>query len=480
MSDLKIVAELDDKKFRDGLSRLRAQVNEYRNANVRAEVNAQREVFETQKNYYAKMSREQIMAANYRAGRLNAVREQLAAKRAQEEDGGMGARAMAVIGKTVAAVGASFRIATRLLDEYQQKTGAAVRGQSELAQAVERMRMGIARDMASGGTLSWIGGIVNGLEQARQAAATLYALPMRMLFGPSGEGRGLAGIRAADEAAQLDEQAAIENRRALAFQVARMEQRARTAGKDEAGMFGIRLNAMRNLQAINARDDLSPDQRNALAVEEARIRDRQIAEARQRSRDEKSGNLAEMRAVRAQRLRDEEAAAEARGVESDRKNEQARREREAKDAEIAADRQRYDFKLKELQIDEARARGQDDRVKRLQIELDVARELADLNESSLSSGEKARIGRRIRDVAALRNLSLFALDRVDPRTKARGGDIEGSIDPGDASVGVITQVFGGRAGDRKADELVSETKTQTVVLRQILAEIGTDVATFGP
>lgn len=216
---------------------------------------------------------------------LRRAREQTEKETARMRQGlrsaAQGARSVAAGFAGIVSAGAAISFATTAIQRYGQTNEIAARRTRELAQDVDKLRIGVGRDLtlalqSAGDSL---GGIVGRLESARSAVVDFLASPFT----------DVKGLR---EAQAIEERQAREMKGAEALAVARLEARAAEGDRLAAAQLGARRNRqdIARLRGIDetSRRALLDLERQRAAREESRIRNeiqREQRRLRQRAFD---------------------------------------------------------------------------------------------------------------------------------------------------------------------------------------------------
>lgn len=474
MSDLLFSAELDGNKFRDGLDRLRAVVREKHAEMVRDWANEQdkwgevERVRDDRRAKFVTASLNQGLDAMKRSAREGhgAMREEYGLTEERHS------HFIKHLGKHLIADAMGIREAIKQLREYAAETGVGTDQVESLSMAMKEFRNSIGRDITSGGAGGLFSSIIHGASAAREVLADMLALVYRPLLGPSGE-RGPANVFKAEQAAK-DLEAVSKEYKAYSEHVEMAnrqlaEQKKLVGDTFLAEKLLARERYENRVRSINGMEGLSGSQKSDLVAGSRRIMDLEIAKAVEAHEERTNRFLNEAGKLRGERLRDELAAAETRRESRDRHAEEVGRQREA-----------FRIDLERMKLDEIRAKGNDREIRAAQLQLDLKEKLRRVEESDLPEYEKAIYRRRISESVG-RQMDLLDFEKPQRKERLRD-DIVGMLDPG-AGGGtrgsIVGQIFGGQVA-RRADEQLTETRTQTGLLREILASLAAEVATYAP
>lgn len=463
MSDLLFAADLDNSKFRDGLDRLRTLVREKHNELIRDWANASDKWAEIDR---VRDDRRARFANATLADRLDR------AKRATDREdtslleslGGTGGRFrwMRGAGIAIATLAGTIYTAKKGLEEYAAASDDVAASVGRYKKAAEEARIETGRFFEASDAPGQLVAMVNA---RRELWTTVRELGQ--FVGTRGD---LAAVHEYTEAVKMRDSVTRENRAHARLISLQNEQDATTAELrgDPIGAARARARAQyeQSVRAINELKDLSSSQRSTLIAGADRIRDLSVAKAVREEEERRLSALEDMRKVRSQRLHDEEEAEARRATD-------ARRERDS----IEAAREGWRIDSNRLEAQKLRLQGDEKAAAIATARVDLEEKLVKLEESKLPAREKSEMRQRILAVGAAR---MHALDEELSRPGRRFAP---SLEPG-AGGGtrgtIMAQVFSGGSITNSAREQTAELKQQTELLRQLVQQGESAVATFAP
>lgn len=343
-------------------------------------------------------------------------------------------------------VSAAVGLAGKAIGDYAEKNSYAAAELSKVEAASSRFWTSIGRDISAGGT-GPLSEFIDMLGKAREQLTDDIA--------DNFNGGSSAEISEEMKKAEASQKEFARERRKGEIEDA-SKQRMLELNGDPLKVADAKANAaykarMAEIKALGPGGDTKGLEAQALK-EGQLIYQKAVEEANQKKQ--------------AERERKEVADEEARQQAENSEAEKTRRREALEDA-----REQSDFQLKALEVERLKADGQKDAADILREQLSTAEDIARVNHNDqLTMERKAEL---IVAINATSESKLKALERGDTKEPNQRLYTR-SVSVG-ANAGLLGQVFGNGGG---ANPMLSEAKTQTVLLRQIAQKVG-GAAVFG-
>lgn len=431
--DIQVVAEIDDKRFLDGLDRMKAQVAAYQASNIRAEADA--------------LYRRTALQDQWRG---QAIKSQDDVGRAVGMSSGQWVRLGAV---GIAAVTGAIYAGRKAMEAYAKETGIGADGVKAIGAAMRESTL-------AAGRFALAADLQPKIESAYKFRAAVIDIGREMLQTAASFG---------DVGGAMEFTAAAKQREAVEKE-ARALDAARRTGADQAGRrAGIRGDTVEQarlqaraeyearVKAINEMEGLSGSQKAGLIKGEREIRDAAVRKAIEDQQAIRDRERAEMQKTRREAAEAEAEKQAARDKESRQQAEQVQKNKEA-----------LELEARRLEIETLKAAGKDKEAEAAKIQLDYEQRMKDLAESGLSALERGQFAERF---TAARDAELAGIGREKDKKNRRGGGGNVVIEGGNASI--LAQAFGGSgAGPAQNKEQVAEIKRTNEILKSIDRKVG--------
>lgn len=426
--DIQVVAEIDDKKFIDGLERLKAQVASYQAENVRRDA----DVIDAQ-------------IRNQRTVSYVTVKGQQESGRAIGLTSNQWLRMGTV---AIAAVTGAVYAGRKAIEAYAKETGLAADGVKQIEAAMRETTL-------AAGRFAQAADLQPKIEAAYRFRAALIDIGREMLqtVASFGDVKGAAEYTDAAkqrEAAEREAKAIDDARRAAGDQAGR---RAGLRGDTvEQARAQARAEYEARVKAINEMQ-ISGSQKADLIKGERGIRDETVRKAIREEEEKRTQARVEM-----QKQRREAAEAEAEAMAN--KDKEARREADA----VEQRRQALELDVRRLEIENLRAQGKDKEAEKAKILLEYEQRMKELEESGLGALTRGQFADQF---ARARDIQLAGVDR-EKEKQVRDRLSEVSVLGGNSSI--LAQAFGGAPAQGK--DQVAEIKRTNEILKSIERKIG--------